>query len=568
MIITLLLWFLITLTVFIYGISFSKFLKWIGLLTEEETDFYRICLLGLTLLSTLLASVSLFSAINEIVLFVLTSITLLQLIFYWKNLKELFIHKIAWQRTFIYFGFGLMVLLYVIKSVHVDNDTGLYHAQAIQWIEKYPAVPGLGNLYAALGNNIHFFLLSAFFSLSFTGTPFHVLNGWIVLFFCFCCLRNYFATISIKRKIIYASFIFIGCFLFRWVLCLPDPDITIAFLTWIIFILLLDYFEQDSPTNKSNRLVIIILVAAFILTIKLSFIFLFSALLVFTAYIKWRENKKVFSKLFLLICLLLLPWVSRSLIISGYALYPGSTFDIFKFSWRVPPKDVKKYQQVGITTWNSAPGLLKSDIIQELPDVSEQTIFNGSFHRWFSFQTLIKKASYGILLLSFFLTAFIALIRIRSHDSLYKPLLLIYFILFCSILFSMRFAPNIRFFYGAWWVCICIPIMLAPDFNIKQPKYIPLALELLPALIVLFFLKAPVRQIMGDKEKLTKYFIMPEPRYREVETVSFPEDNFQATRPKVGVRCWNENIPCLPCELIRVKMRGATFRDGFISDNP
>ena len=43
-------------------------------------------------------------------------------------------------------------------------DTGLYHAQAIRWIEEYGVVPGLANLHSRFGYNSASFALSAFFS--------------------------------------------------------------------------------------------------------------------------------------------------------------------------------------------------------------------------------------------------------------------------------------------------------------------------------------------------------------------------------------------------------------------
>ena len=61
---------------------------------------------------------------------------------------------------------------------YMHYDTGLYHAQAIRWIEEYGVVPGLANLHSRFGYNSASFALSAFFSETWLiGRP--TLRGWI-----------------------------------------------------------------------------------------------------------------------------------------------------------------------------------------------------------------------------------------------------------------------------------------------------------------------------------------------------------------------------------------------------
>jgi len=44
-------------------------------------------------------------------------------------------------------------------------DTGLYHLQAIKWIEEYAVVPGLANLHGRFGFNPNIFTFYALTSL-------------------------------------------------------------------------------------------------------------------------------------------------------------------------------------------------------------------------------------------------------------------------------------------------------------------------------------------------------------------------------------------------------------------
>lgn len=75
----------------------------------------------------------------------------------------------------------LFTLLWEIREP-MQYDTGLYHSQAIRWIEEFAVVPGLGNLHMRLAYNSAFMCLQALFSLGwFVGQSLHTLNG-------FCCL--------------------------------------------------------------------------------------------------------------------------------------------------------------------------------------------------------------------------------------------------------------------------------------------------------------------------------------------------------------------------------------------
>ncbi|MGH7540372.1 MAG: LIC_10190 family membrane protein, partial [Gemmatimonadota bacterium] len=70
-----------------------------------------------------------------------------------------------------------------IAMESVQNwDAGLYHVQAIKWIESYPAVPGLVNLFGPLAFNNSSFLYDALLdSGPWEDRAYHVANGLLVL---------------------------------------------------------------------------------------------------------------------------------------------------------------------------------------------------------------------------------------------------------------------------------------------------------------------------------------------------------------------------------------------------
>lgn len=565
MIVTLLLWGLVTLTVFSYGITCSKILYHTGILSGKETDFYRVCLWGLSFLSTLLAIISLFSAINGAVFGVLTGLTFIQLFFYRKDFKNIFQQTISWKGILLRVIIGVIILVYAIRSDYGTSDTGLYHAQAIQWCEKYPVVPGLGNLHNSLGENIHFFLLSAFFGLSFTGTFFHVLNSWFILFFCLYSVSSFYKTNNIKKKIVYALFVVLG-FIFRFKTELPNTDLPIVVLTAIIFSLLLDYVDPGSQAKKYNTLVLIAVTGFLGFTFKLTFSVFFAFIFLFVIYIKWKESYKALLRIVLLFGFMVLPWLARNMILSGYFLYPVSTVHVFNFSWRVPEADVHRTQAI-IKEWNIDPDLVKSPMIEELQGIPEQNIFDGYFHKWYMRHARMDRIYLIIFVLSFFLSLAFAIRRVRLHDVYYIPVICIWFVILISTFAWIASGPSIRYFFGTIWISFCIPVMLAPDFKIST-KALTIFSRYILVCIVLYYTIEPLRRIVSGEEKLTTYFVLPEPRYPKVETISFYENNFKAIRPKTGIDCWNEPLPCLPCEFMHVKMRGSSFKDGFISTDP
>src|ERR1051326_8274770 len=62
------------------------------------------------------------------------------------------------------------------------GDTGMYFVPTVRWLEAYPIVPGLANLFVPLGHNFSYFLYVALLDAGpFAGRPWHIVNGLLVL---------------------------------------------------------------------------------------------------------------------------------------------------------------------------------------------------------------------------------------------------------------------------------------------------------------------------------------------------------------------------------------------------
>lgn len=219
-------------------------------------------------------------------------------------------------------------------------DTGLYHAQAIRWIEEYGIVPGLGNLHMRFAYNSAFMSLQALFSLEWLiGQSLHSLNG----FFCFIGLVWALTTIKNKRKDNRKS---------TWQTSDLLKAVMVIYIvmershisscgTDILSMLLLLYISakwceaSEKGTKSLNPWCYCCLLGVYAVTVKLSAAVIV-LLVIYPAYllIKEKNYKKIFGNLLAGI-LIILPFLVRNVIISGYLIYPYSGLDLFDVDWKM-----------------------------------------------------------------------------------------------------------------------------------------------------------------------------------------------------------------------------------------
>lgn len=126
-------------------------------------------------------------------------------------------------------------------------DTSLYHNQAIQWIEEYGVVLGLGNLHNRFAYNSSFMVLQALFSFKWlVGQSLHTVNGFI------CCLFLSYSVLSnnvVKRnKIETSDFLKLSTIIYvfytRDVISSPSSDILAMLLILYIVTKWCEYLEK------------------------------------------------------------------------------------------------------------------------------------------------------------------------------------------------------------------------------------------------------------------------------------------------------------------------------------
>ena len=230
MLITLLAWIYITFLCWMWGILFLQFIKKLTTGELQFPHFSIICIAGLSIITVIAGFLSLLIPLGEWwvqFLFILPCLTL----FFKKDPPAFFA---ALKKEFqglhllsiILLSASLILMLVMSTWTIVHPDTLGYHAQTIQWIEKYKAVPGLVHLHVRLGYQGLWFVDAALFGFSFTGNQgitFFEFNSTILVLYFYC--RSYQSEFFQKWKEI----------------------------VWPIVDLIIFYKHVELYTNKVNR---------------------------------------------------------------------------------------------------------------------------------------------------------------------------------------------------------------------------------------------------------------------------------------------------------------------------
>ncbi len=236
----------------------------------------------------------------------------------------------------------LAALLTSTGYMHYDSD--LYHAQTIRWIEEYGAVKGLANLHSRLGYNSAALVLSALYSFFYIGgQSYHAVNGFLALVLLLESLeiRTLFTE---RRNAEAADFGRLSALYYLFTvsdeIMAPATDYTMALVTFYLVIRYLVYAgeRQKEPEDRNAfiRFSLLAVLAVFCVSMKLSAALLL-LVTVYPVYLMIRDGKASKIPLFLVMgILVLLPFLIRNVILTGYLAYPFPGIDLFDVPWKVP----------------------------------------------------------------------------------------------------------------------------------------------------------------------------------------------------------------------------------------
>jgi hypothetical protein len=452
-----------------------------------------------------------------------------------------------------------LVILVRTSEIPHNYDSGLYHAQAIRWLETYATVPGLGNLESRLAFNSAWFLPTALFSFSFLNIQsFHVLNGLLFL------LANLFLIGKLWRLLhgTYSAsnfmsipLIYLSMRIFYLQLSSPGTDLPATLLTWIVFLLALEKIEAGKSDQFDLQTLIILLFCAFDVIIKLSAF----PILILPAYFLIRtvfSGRKIHPALLLAMSgMIFIPWLARSVILSGYLIYPITWIDLFKPDWKMPSFFVQLNSD-WITSWS------------RLHTYDAAMALSKSFSEWFPVWWQIQVSFDRLILIGISIGSILFIILIGWYFLGHRDKLKIaieYSILYITGWIGIGYwflkAPDVRFGYGFLVQTMCLLFLPIVMWLLSLQRRI-VELAVYAAVLVLVLHHTVGLYKISDFSLYRDKLLLPA-TYPTAEVKPLPLGNFTANTPAKGYQCWYAALPCTEMNLPAVHMRGKSLSDGF-----
>ena len=329
MILILLSWVYIFFTAFSFGIAFSKVIR------IKQFDVVVTTILGLFSV-TLLATIWVFFAPIAIGFHVI--LCLLTFFFWYKNkitFESTLINTVVQINSFtktIQILFIISCFLISAQSATlpfiIDNES--YYIQTIKWLNEYGLVKGLANLHLFLGQTSGWHITQSVYSLSFLYDKFNDLNGFCMLlvnFFAFQKLHSYFSK-GDRMDLLFGLLPLTYAFLFQFISA-PSPDFSVYIFAFILF----SMYVQNKVTEDTFSIITILTLFAIFIKITAVVLLLFPIILLLKHF---AILKKRFLLLSCLVGLVLMLFVLKNTMLTGYPLFPLLCFRMDDLDYTVP----------------------------------------------------------------------------------------------------------------------------------------------------------------------------------------------------------------------------------------
>lgn len=342
----------------------------------QKEDIDTVLMLGICFLTIYAQIFSLIHKVGAAASGLLLCIVLASVLFLRKSFGQFIrqLTKSLWKEKWVFFLLlGLAGIIVILTSLDIEHyDSYLYHAQSIRWIEEYGAVPGLGNLHNRIAYNSSIFCLQALFSIKFLfGQSLHSINGFITLVFigyALCSMK-----FLRKRKWYVSDFLRLGLIIFfndsqnYPLISSPGSDLLALGLVLYILIKWVSLWE-DGETHQAPYAYLCLL-GVFDVSVKLS-----AAMIVLLALLPTVElvKKKKWKDICLYVfagVVIILPFLIRNVIISGYLLYPYPELDLFDVDWKMPEYTLF-FDRNEVKAWGRG--------------LNDVRLFDTPFREWFS----------------------------------------------------------------------------------------------------------------------------------------------------------------------------------------
>lgn len=254
-----------------------------------------------------------------------------------------------------------LVWAYCNSRGYMVPDTQLYHSQSIRWIEEYGIVKGQGILNARFSYNSSMFALSALYSLKFVfGQSLHAMSGWIAFLLSITAMD----IIKGRKKFRWSDFANVAAIYYLTTICdevlSPSSDYASMCIVFFLVIKWVRLLEEPQESQKTAPYALLCVLGVYALTLKLT-AGLILLLLIKPAF-RLIRDKDWKGIVFYLITgfLVALPWMIRSVWISGWLLYPFPALDLFHVDWKQNIERVR-VDAMSIKRWGRGINTLAMD---------------------------------------------------------------------------------------------------------------------------------------------------------------------------------------------------------------
>jgi hypothetical protein len=527
-----------------FGIFISKKFD-IGSLSTD------VILLGVLFINSIVTLLSILIPVNFYLFLILLLISIIYTYLNKKTFFEFCCNIIEPKSNKSFFFLASIIALYFSSTSPSNFDTNFYHIQSIKWIEEYKIIPGLANLHGRFGFNSNIFTL---FALT-TFKPLFQQELFVVNYLLFFIIISFFINKSFssfhKERLtqIFLVYFISSIFLFLNIsnLSSASPDYASFIITYYILIRAFEFSITDEK-KETKSIIPLVILCFYVLTIKLSTlpIILLAVILI----IRYKLSKKDWVKLLLFISLIIIPWLVRNIILSGWIVYPFSAFDLFNFDWKVPKHLVDIENQTVI-------GWARVEDRSIFLDVAKMKFLNW-FPIWFH---QLSKLRFFVLCLSFVFPIFYFLFFMKKRNNIILTSLI--FTSTIGLFFWLLMAPDIRFGLSFIFFSAISPLFYI-SFSLNINRFFNgFKLSIFGLLFLILFKN--LREFKNLKNNYYTGLLIP-PKTLQPSGLMFLKyklGGYQVYYPNIGVQCYDHILPCAAFLNKNVLLRSEKIEDGF-----
>lgn len=444
----------------------------------------------------------------------------------------------------------LLLFAYGGSRGYLHFDSGLYHAQAIRWIEEYGVVPGLANLHCRLAYNSSAFVLTALYSMKFlVGQSLHTVAGFMALVLAIKGLEV--VKVFSRKKVLVSDFVKVAMLFYISIIYTemmsPASD---YFAMLFLFYVVDTWVELEERKEKEiTPYGMLCVLLAVNVTIKLSAAIML-LLVLKPAVMLLKEKRYGQIGIYLVMGILaVFPYLARNVILSGWLVYPFPAIDLFSFDWKIPASEAR-YDAEEIKVY--AKGM--TDVL--LKDIPMSQWFPNWFLKLKGLEKIWVLSSAASMAAGTLITLWGI---VKKKKEIYGFLFL-QWVLIAGYLFWQIGTPLVRYGYiyilafpfftvGLWFISL---------FGKKEKSYLLFAM----ALIVFFCYKGG-NLVQSIKNSSKQEYYLWQQDYVTLDYDSYEIDGVEFYIPLQSGQIGYDKFPAAPYERYDVELRGKRIEEGF-----